>query len=51
VAQGRLSPLDYPLAGPLRHLLLSLLCLLWAKDSIASARDLQGTWWLYSGRR
>jgi hypothetical protein len=51
VAQGRLSPLDYPVVGPLRHLLLSLLCLLWAKDSIASARDLRGTWWLYTGRR
>jgi hypothetical protein len=51
VAQGRLSPLDYPLVGPLRHFLLSLLCLLWAKDSIASARDLRGTWWLYTGRR
>ncbi len=50
VAQGRLSPLDYPLAGRFRHLLLSLLCLLWAKDSIASARDLRGTWWLYTGR-
>jgi predicted ATP-grasp superfamily ATP-dependent carboligase len=50
VAQGRLSPLDYPLVGPFRHLLLSLLCLLWAKDSIASARDLRGTWWLYAGR-
>lgn len=51
VVQGRLSPLDYPLVGPFRHLLLSLLRLLWAKDSIASARDLRGTWWLYSGRR
>ncbi len=50
VARGRLSPLDYPLVGPLRHLLLSLLCLLWAKDSIASAKDLRGTWWLYTGQ-
>jgi hypothetical protein len=49
VARGRLSPLDYPLVGPFRHLLLSLLCLLRAKDSIASANDLRGTWWLYSG--
>jgi hypothetical protein len=51
IMQGRLSLLDYPLVGPLRHLLMSLLRLLWAKDSIASARDLQGTWRLYSGGR
>jgi hypothetical protein len=50
VARGRLSPLDYPLIGPFRHLLLSLLCLLRAKDSIASAKDLRGTWRLYSGQ-
>ena len=50
VARGRLSPLDYPLVGPFRHLLLSLLYLLWAKDSIASAKDLRGTWWLYTGQ-
>jgi hypothetical protein len=49
IMQGRLSPLDYPLVGPFRHLLLSLLRLLWAKDSIASARDLRGTWRLYTG--
>ncbi len=46
---GRLSPLDYPLVGPFRHLLLSLRRLLWAKDSIASARDLRGTWRFYAG--
>jgi hypothetical protein len=51
IMQGRLSLLDYPLVGPLRHLLMSLLRLLWAKDSIASARDLRGTWRLYSGGR
>jgi hypothetical protein len=50
VARGRLSPLDYPLVGTFRHLFLSLLCLLRAKDSIASAKDLRGTWWLYSGQ-
>jgi hypothetical protein len=50
VARGRLSPLDYPLVGPFRHLLLSLLCLFWAKDSIASAKDLRGMWWLYTGQ-
>jgi hypothetical protein len=49
VTRGRLSPLDYPLVGPFRHLLQSLLCLLGAKDSIASAKDLRGTWWLYTG--
>ena len=49
VTRGRLSPLDYPLVGPFRHLLLSLLCLLGAKDSITSAKDLRGTWWLYTG--
>jgi predicted ATP-grasp superfamily ATP-dependent carboligase len=51
IMQGRLSLLDYPLVGPLRHLLMSLLRLFWAKDSIASARDLRGTWRLYSGGR
>ncbi len=49
VTRGRLSLLDYPLVGPFRHLLLSLLCFLGAKDSIASAKDLRGTWWLYTG--
>jgi len=49
IMRGRLSPLDYPLVGPFRHLLLSLLRLLWAKDSIASARDLRGTWRFYTG--
>jgi hypothetical protein len=49
VARGRLSPLDYPIAGPFRHLLLSLRCLLWDKDSIASARDLRGTWLFFRG--
>ena len=49
IMQGRLSPLDYPLVGPFRHLLLSLLSLLRAKDSIASARDLRGTWRFYTG--
>ena len=49
VTRGRLSLLDYPLVGPFRHLLLSLLCFLAAKDSIASAKDLRGTWWLYTG--
>jgi hypothetical protein len=49
VAQGRLSPLDYPIAAPFRHLLLSLRCLLWDKDSIASARDLRGTWLFFRG--
>jgi hypothetical protein len=28
---------------------MSLLRLLWAKDSIASARDLLGTWRFYTG--
>ena len=51
IMRGRLSPLDYPLVGPFGHLLLSLLRLLWAKDSIASARDLRGTWRLYSRGR
>lgn len=51
ILRGRLSPLDYPLVGPFRHLLLSILRLLWAKDSIASARDLRGTWRFYSGTR
>ena len=50
IVRGRLSPLDYPIAGPFRHLLLSLLRLLWAKDSVASVRDLRGTWRFYSGR-
>jgi predicted ATP-grasp superfamily ATP-dependent carboligase len=50
IMRGRLSPLDYPLVGPFRHLLRSLLRLLWAKDSIASARDLRGTWRFYTGR-
>jgi hypothetical protein len=50
ILHGRLSPLDYPLVGPFRHLLLSLLGLLWAKDSIASVRDLRGTWRFYTGR-
>jgi predicted ATP-grasp superfamily ATP-dependent carboligase len=49
VAQGRLSPLDYPIAGGFRHLLLSLRCLLWDKDSIASVRDLRGTWLFFRG--
>ena len=51
ILRGRLSPLDYPPVGTFRHLLMSLLRLLWAKDSIASARDLRGTWRFYSGRR
>ncbi len=51
IMRGRLSLLDYPLVGPIRHLLMSLVRLLWAKDSIASARDLRGTWRLYSGGR
>ena len=51
IMQGRLSPLDYPLVGPFRHLLLSVLGLLRAKDSIASARDLRGTWRFYAGGR
>ncbi len=51
VARGRLSPLDYPVSGPLPHLLLSLRSLLWARDSIASVRDLQGTWFFYFGSR
>jgi hypothetical protein len=49
IMRGRLSPLDYPLVGPFRHLILSLRRLLWAKDSIASARDLRGTWRFYTG--
>lgn len=49
VAQGRLSPLDYPVVGPLHHLLLSLRAFFWDKDSIASARDLRGTWLFYRG--
>lgn len=51
VLRGGLSPLDFPLAGPLRHLLLSLRSLLWDRDSIASARDLRGTWYFYFGSR
>jgi predicted ATP-grasp superfamily ATP-dependent carboligase len=49
VAQGRLSPLDYPVVSPFRHLLLSLRALLWDKDSMAYRRDLRGTWLLYRG--
>jgi predicted ATP-grasp superfamily ATP-dependent carboligase len=49
VMRGRLSPLDYPLVGSFRHLLLSLRCILGAEDSITSAKDLRGTWWLYTG--
>ena len=49
VARGRCTPVDYPVAGRLRHLLLSLRALLWDKDSIASMRDLRGTWLHYNG--
>jgi hypothetical protein len=49
VARGRLSPVDYPVASPFRHLLLSLRALLWDKDSIAYRRDLRGTWLYYNG--
>jgi hypothetical protein len=49
VARGRLSPLDYPVVGAFRHLLLSLRALFWDKDSVASARDLRGTWLFYTG--
>jgi hypothetical protein len=51
VVKGRLSPLDYPVAGRLRHLFLSLSSLLWDGDSIASLRDLQGTWFFYVAQR
>ena len=51
VIKGRLSPLDYPVAGRPRHLLLSLRSLLWAGDSVASLRDLQGTWFFYVAQR
>jgi hypothetical protein len=51
VATGRLSPLDYPVAGRLHHFLLSLRSLLWAADSIASRRDLPGTWHFYVAQR
>ncbi len=49
VALGRLSPLDYPVVGPFRHLLLSLRALLRDKDSIVNRRDLRGTWLYYMG--
>ncbi len=51
VVRGCLSPLDYPVASRSRHLLWSLRCLLRARDSIVSARDLQGTWFFYFGSR
>jgi predicted ATP-grasp superfamily ATP-dependent carboligase len=51
VAKGRLSPLDYPVAGRMRHLLLSLRSFLCASDSIASLRDLPGTWFFYVAQR
>ena len=50
VLKGRLSPLDYPVAGRARHVLLSLRSLVWASDSIASLRDLPGTWFFYVDR-
>ena len=49
VARGRRTPVDYPVAGRVSHLLLSLRALLWDKDSIASMRDLRGTWLHYNG--
>jgi predicted ATP-grasp superfamily ATP-dependent carboligase len=49
VARGRHSPVDYPVAGRVSHLLLSLRALLWNKDSIACRRDLRGTWLYYNG--
>jgi len=51
VIQGRLSPLDYPVTGPMQHVRLSLRSLLWASDSIVSAKDLQGTFFFYLNRR
>ncbi len=51
VAKGRLSPLDYPVAGKLQHLGLSLRTFLLAADSIASSRDLLGTWFFYVAQR
>jgi hypothetical protein len=51
VARGRLSPLDYPVACRLRHVLLSLRSLLWAGDSVASLRDFPGTWFFYVAQR
>jgi hypothetical protein len=48
-ARGRLSPVDYPVSGRIRHLLLSLRTLLWDKDSIVCKRDLRGTWLYYNG--
>ncbi|MGC2398272.1 MAG: hypothetical protein WA510_00750 [Acidobacteriaceae bacterium] len=49
--RGYLSPLDFPVTGRLPHLLLSLRSLLWDRDSIASTRDLRGTWYFYFGSR
>jgi len=51
LARGNLSPLDYPFSSPVRHLLLSLGSFLWGRDSIASLRDLRGTWFFYLGAR
>jgi predicted ATP-grasp superfamily ATP-dependent carboligase len=51
VAKGHLSPLDYPVGGKLRHFGLSLRSLLWTADSIASRRDLTGTWFFYVAQR
>jgi hypothetical protein len=51
VIRGRLSPLDYPVAGPLQHVLLSLRSLLMASDSIVAAKDWQGTLFFYLNRR
>jgi hypothetical protein len=51
VARGRLSPLDYPVAGPLQHVGLSLRSFFMASDSIVSSKDWQGTSFFYLNRR
>ncbi len=44
-AAGRLTPLDYPAAGRIRHVALSLRDLLFARDSVFDRRDMVGTAW------
>jgi hypothetical protein len=49
--RGYISPLDFPVSGRLHHWLLSLRSLVFDHDSIASTRDLRGTFYFYFGSR